>query len=1191
MATGPTPSSPHDWFVFAFPLSAEAWDRFAVDSLLPPGLPGAPAEPAWEIRRLADRLVRELRGGPPAEVLLALRTLNQVLRHVAVRYFGLENPGSLDRGRTWAARRLGEDGVEGVLRAFTDLYPPLEVRAGRRTAAEHLGLPAGALGGRDLATVELLLLHLNVGNPAASEASALFADDTLRGRVSYVPFVTGFEAYLADHEAPGGEGVPLLQLLRAPLLASPGSLYGQLAWIREHWAHLLPDDLLRGLQLALDVLREIDLRRAPGPGGPAPLLEFGPGRAGWRDGQPEPEAFSRDAEWMANVVLIAKSVHVWLDQLGKRHGRSITRLDQVPDQELDRLAAWGVNGLWLIGLWERSRASARIKQYMGNPEAAASAYALHDYRIADELGGEDAWRDLSERAGRRGIRLASDMVPNHMGIDSRWVVEHPEYFLQLPQPPYPAYRFTGGDLCDAPGVAVRIEEGYWNRTDAAVVFQRVDENTGQARYIYHGNDGTSMPWNDTAQLDFLRADVREAVIRVILDVARRFPIIRFDAAMTLAKKHYQRLWFPAPGDAGAIPSRAEHGLTREQFDAAMPVEFWREVVDRVAKEAPDTLLLAEAFWLMEGYFVRTLGMHRVYNSAFMNMLKMEDNAKYRQTLKNVLEFSPAVLQRFVNFMNNPDERTAIEQFGKGDKYFGCMLLMVTLPGLPMIGHGQVEGYTEKYGMEYRRAYWDEQVDEDLVRRHERDIFPVMRRRGIFSGAEHFALFDLEGDGGWVDENVFAYANRGDGGKALIIYNNAYEGTSGRLRLAAAVNIGSAEQPHLVRRSLVEALDLDPSPGAWHVYRDHLDGCEYLRTGEELAQGGLHVTLHGYQARALLDWRLVHDTDGTWSRLAAQLRGGGTPDLGRARRRLQLEGELAEVRAWFAPAILSWLESAVLPAATSGEVADSEVTAGEVASGEAASSDVTSCDRATGAAATADDAAEPAALADLPADLAELARALRALPGRLAALARDPRPGARTRADLTGLVQGLPGSRSLEIAYLAAALRRVRDPGGPGRPARAPVPAGDAGLVAEDAALALRDWSGHAYQAERDAGLAWALAQADDAGRALAAGRADWLPDALARPDFARAAGVNHHAGAGWVGKEELEAILQVMLVEALAALPADPLAAPAARAPAAAAPPPLVALLDGRALALAAAARAGYRLDRLAAELAGPAVG
>ena len=24
-----------------------------------------------------------------------------------------------------------------------------------------------------------------------------------------------------------------------------------------------------------------------------------------------------------------------------------------------------------------------------------------------------------------GLRLASDMVPNHMGIDSSWVIEHP----------------------------------------------------------------------------------------------------------------------------------------------------------------------------------------------------------------------------------------------------------------------------------------------------------------------------------------------------------------------------------------------------------------------------------------------------------------------------------------------------------------------------------------------------------------------------------------------------------------------------------------------------------------------------------------------------------------------------------------------------------------------------------------------
>ena len=81
-------------------------------------------------------------------------------------------------------------------------------------------------------------------------------------------------------------------------------------------------------------------------------------------------------------------------------------------------------------------------------------------------------------------------------------------------------------------------------------------------------------------------------------------------------------------------------MSRAEFERLMPHEFWREVVDRVAAEAPDTLLLAEAFWLLEGYFVRTLGMHRVYNSAFMHMLRDEDNAGYRKVIRDTRRVRP-----------------------------------------------------------------------------------------------------------------------------------------------------------------------------------------------------------------------------------------------------------------------------------------------------------------------------------------------------------------------------------------------------------------------------------------------------------------------------------------------------------------------------------------------------------------------
>src|SRR4029079_10419580 len=406
------------------------------------------------------------------------------------------------------------------------------------------------------------------------------------------------------------------------------------------------------LAIGLDVIHEDDrddwLRfNPPGPDDVHPIDAAA--LHAFEELGPEEERFSSDLDWMPRLVLLAKSTYVWLDQLARQYGREVSRLDQIPDEELDRMASRGFSGLWLIGLWERSRASQRIKQLRGQADAVASAYSLYDYQIAWDLGGEDAYANLRERAWQRGIRLASDMVPNHMGIDSRWVIEHPDWFLSRPDSPFPSYRFDGPDLGSDGRVEIKIEDHYYDRSDAAVVFRRVDRFTGDTRFVYHGNDGTSFPWNDTAQLDYLKPEVREGLIQTILHVARQFPIIRFDAAMTLAKRHFQRLWYPEPGTGGAVPSRAEHGMTKAEFDAAMPVEFWREVVDRVAAEAPGTLLLAEAFWLMEGYFVRTLGMHRVYNSAFMNMLRDEENANYRQVIKNTIEFDPEVLRRFVNF--------------------------------------------------------------------------------------------------------------------------------------------------------------------------------------------------------------------------------------------------------------------------------------------------------------------------------------------------------------------------------------------------------------------------------------------------------------------------------------------------------------------------------------------------------------
>ncbi|HAP35175.1 MAG TPA: alpha-amylase, partial [Bacteroidetes bacterium] len=610
----------------------------------------------------------------------------------------------------------------------------------------------------------------------------------------------------------------------------------------------------------------------------------------------EHEQFTPDIDWMPNVVLIAKNIYVWLDQLSKKYQREIKRLDQIPDEELDQLARWSFTSLWLIGVWERSTASKRIKQINGNMDAVSSAYSLYDYEIARDLGGDESYQQFNHRCMQRGIRLAGDMVPNHMGLFSKWVIEHPEYFIQTDHPPYPSYRFTGENLSEDQNIDLRIEDGYWRRSDAAVVFQRIDRRNGEVRYFYHGNDGTSMPWNDTAQLNLLRADVREAVIQNIFHVARKFSVIRFDAAMTLAKKHFQRLWYPMPGTSG-VPSRQDHSLSRTEFDRMFPVEFWREVVDRFNNEMPQTLLLAEAFWLMEGYFVRTLGMHRVYNSAFMHMLMKEENEKFRATIKNTLEFNPEILKRYVNFMSNPDEQTAVEQFGKDDKYFGVATLMITLPGLPMFAHGQIEGFKEKYGMEYQRAYYNEIPDEWLIHRHEHEIFPLTKKRYLFSQVANFEFYDFQDDHGHVNENVITYSNRAGKECAIVFFHNTFAECRGYIQHSTLKAIG--ESGSIRSTTLSQALQFQASEKIFYRFRDRKSLLEYLRSGRDITERGLRVELKAFDYVVFSDFQEIFDATGEYALIAQRLEGKGTRSLDSLLKEMRLQPFHSAVRDAFA----------------------------------------------------------------------------------------------------------------------------------------------------------------------------------------------------------------------------------------------------------------------------------------------------
>ena len=85
---------------------------------------------------------------------------------------------------------------------------------------------------------------------------------------------------------------------------------------------------------------------------------------------------------------------------------------------------------WLVAYGTMGDAAAprAISRSVWQSRSRRLCISLCDYVIAAAISVVTLPTILRDRASHRGIRLASDMVPNHMGIDSRWVVEHPDWF-------------------------------------------------------------------------------------------------------------------------------------------------------------------------------------------------------------------------------------------------------------------------------------------------------------------------------------------------------------------------------------------------------------------------------------------------------------------------------------------------------------------------------------------------------------------------------------------------------------------------------------------------------------------------------------------------------------------------------------------------------------------------------------------
>jgi hypothetical protein len=421
------------------------------------------------------------------------------------------------------------------------------------------------------------------------------------------------------------------------------------------------------------------------------------------------------------------NTRVWLTDLSATLGRKAT-LDDIPDAELDRLAALGFDWIWLLSVWRTGPAAQQVSRTnsewrhefqetlpdLREEDIAGSGFAITGYTVHPSLGGDAALARVRQRLRDRGLRLMLDFVPNHMAPDHPWVEQHPEYFV-------------GGsesDLAQAPQNYTRV---------------------GGNRVVAFGRDPYFSGWPDTLQLDYSNSATQDAMCGELLRIAGQCDGVRCDMAMLVLPDVFERTW----GHRAPL--------------------FWPETTRRVREHVPNFCFMAEVYWDLE-WTMQQQGFDYAYDKRLYDRLREGHARPAREHLLAGLDFQDKVAR----FLENHDEPRANATFALPMHQAAAVITFLS-PGMRFFHQGQFEGRRKRISPHLVRGPL-EPTDEAVTRFYEQ-LLAVVRKTTVRDGEWRLLECVPAWDGNWTWDGFLACGWQRDTARVLVVVN--YAGNQGQ----------------------------------------------------------------------------------------------------------------------------------------------------------------------------------------------------------------------------------------------------------------------------------------------------------------------------------------------------------------------------------------------------------------------------